>query len=371
MTEDYVIEAEQLKKTYGGRTVLDVERFRVRKGEIAVCLGPSGAGKSVFLRLLNLLEHPTSGEIRFMGDEVQDLKGRARVRTARKMAMLFQDPLLFSTSVLKNVTYGLRVRGVSREKRERKASQALGMVGLKKFGSSGVKTLSGGEAQRVALARALVCEPELIFLDEPFANLDRLNRETMQTEVKKIIKDHHLSAVFVTHDQEEAARMGDHIVILEGGRVIQEGTAEDVFYHPCSEFAARFVGMDNLYRGTVADSDDGLVSVDIEGGVIEALSDIPVGEEVTVGIRPDDITLFPLWGASPSTSARNAFQGEVVAIEIAGPTATVKMRCPFTLEAVVTRRSIDDLGIETGTGVGVWFKATAVNVMPGEGPPRG
>lgn len=399
-----VIEAAGIKKVYGDRTVLDLERIWVQQGEILVCLGPSGAGKSVLLRILNLLERPTDGRIMIDDREVQDLKGRKRVEVARTMVMLFQDPLLFTGSVARNTAYGLRVRGESRHDTEDRVGKALEMVGLSGFEEKHVSTLSGGEAQRVALARALIIEPRLVFLDEPFANLDRLNRSALQEEVKGILKGNGYSAVFVTHDQEEAARMGDRILIINEGRMVQVGTPEEVFYRPSDEFAARFVGMDNLYRGRVVSSDMGVARVRVEAGSdsfpvlpatrkqrgflpgillsfsrrilrrpvrrepsagqpIEAVTDAAVGEMVTLGLRPDDVILVPEKQISSSASSRNTFLGRVADVEIAGPTARVILECPFKLTAIITRRSLQEMGIAPGALLGARFKATAVNVM--------
>lgn len=357
------IEADRLKKEYKGMTVLDVERLSVERGEILVVLGPSGSGKSVLLRILNLLEPPGEGAVRFDGREVQGLEGRGRVEVSRRMALIFQDPLLFRGSVEDNVAYGLKVRGVSREERLSRAREMLEVVGLHGFGSKHVSTLSGGEAQRVALARALVIGPEVLLLDEPFANLDAPTRAALQEEVRGILRGRGITAVFVTHDQDEAARMGDRIMVLDGGKVAQEGSPRDIFYEPESEFVAGFVGYDNLYRGEVAGSEGGLTTIEVEGVMLEAVADLEPGRSVAVGVRPEDVTLVPADEAGARASSRNAFRGKVVDVELRGPAARVTVACPFPLVALVTRRSAEELGIEVGTDVGARFKATAIAVI--------
>jgi tungstate transport system ATP-binding protein len=277
--------------------------------------------------------------------------------------MLFQDPLLFNTSVENNVTYGLKIRRLPPEERDRRLRRSLAMVHMEDFRESRGYTLSGGEAQRVALARALVVEPELILLDEPFANLDRLTKKELQEEVRGILRESGLAAVFVTHDQDEAGLMGDRIVILNHGRVVQKGTAREVFFHPSDRFAAHFVGMDNVFEGKVVAQQDGIAGVDVDGARFELMSDLPVGSEVTVGLRPEDVTVVPAGDIDNPASSRNAFAGTVEKVEIGGPTARVTVRCPLPVIALITTRSLEELEITEGSKAGVRFKATAPHVF--------
>jgi len=358
-----IVEASNLRKAYEGKVVLDIEHLSVEAGEVLVFLGPSGAGKSVLLRLLNLLEPPTSGTIMFRGKDTSHLAGGRALEVRRRMVMLFQDPLLFKTSVENNVSFGLGVRGVERSVIKRRVDEALEIFSLSGFNDKEVSTLSGGESQRVALARALVIEPEVVFLDEPFSDLDVLIRRRLQSEVRGIFKEKGLTSVFVTHDHEEAARMGDRIIVLNQGRIVQGGTPKRIFQHPENEFVARFVGMENLIAGKVISSQDGLDEVSVEGGVIEAVADRVAGEAVTLGLRPEDVTLLPADEVQKPESSRNAFLGKVVDVELVDPVARVTVDCPFPVVSVITRRSLEELGIEEGMTVGVRFKATAVHVM--------
>jgi molybdopterin-binding protein len=181
--------------------------------------------------------------------------------------------------------------------------------------------------------------------------------------LKDILRGQGMTAVFVTHDQEEAARIGDRILVLADGSIAQEGTARDIFYQPRTEFVARFVGVDNIYRGEVALSEDGLISVSVDGAMLEVVSPVNVGEEVMLGVRPEDVTLVPVGATGSPSSSRNAFTGTVTSLELSGPLVRVSVRCPFPLEALITRRSHEELGIEIGDEVGVRFKATAVVVI--------
>ncbi len=358
-----LLEAVDLTKAFGDRLVLDVERFAVSRGEILVVLGPSGAGKSVFLRILNLLEPPTSGRVMLAGTEIQGLEGRGRVEVSRRMALIFQDPLLFRGTVGENVAYGLKVRGVPAEVRAARAAAMLRIVKLDGLEDRYVTTLSGGEAQRVALARALVIEPEVILLDEPFASLDAPTRRDLQEEVRELLHRLGMTAVFVTHDQDEAARLADRMVLLNEGRIVQQGSPRDIFYQPSGEFAAGFIGFENIYDGEVVSSEEGLAHIDVGGHRIEAVADLQPGERVKVGLRPEDVSLTPAPCEDELSSARNRLPGRVAAVDLRGPVARVTIECPFQLVAVVTRRSLEELGLDVGSQVEARFKATAVVVI--------
>jgi tungstate transport system ATP-binding protein len=360
-----IIEAGGLRKDYAGSTVLDIEHLSVEPGEILAVLGPSGSGKSVLLRILNLLEPPTLGTISFGGLEVQELAGRKRLEVSRRMAMIFQDPLLFRGSVGENAAYGLKVRKVSGGQRNARVGEILDLVGLGQMSDKYVSTLSGGEGQRVALARALVIEPEVLLLDEPFASLDPPARHALQEETRSILRKRSMTAVFVTHDQDEAARLGDRVLLLDSGRIAQVGTPRSVFYEPETEFAARFMGVENIFHGEVMSCEAGSARVSVESRMIEVVTDRVTGERLTIGIRPEDIALFPAPEVTAAASSENAMDGKVTDIELRGPVARVTVACPFPLVALVTRRSLEELGIELGSQVGARFKATAVVVIGG------
>jgi tungstate transport system ATP-binding protein len=358
-----MLEAKGLRKTYVDRTVVDVESLEVEQGEILVILGPSGSGKSVLLRMLNMLEVPTAGTISFDGRELQGLTGRERLEITRRTAMIFQVPLLFRGTVAQNVRYGLKVRGVAAEASHGRVREVLGVVGLSDLAGTHISTLSGGEAQRVSVARALVLDPDILFLDEPFANLDVPTRHALQKELREILHRRGMTAVFVTHDQEEAARLGDRILVLNDGRIAQEGTARDIFYKPRNEFVARFVGVDNIYPGEVVESVDGHATVSVDGSLFEAVTERQPGSRVMLGLRPEDVTLTPADELDSRASSRNSFTGTVTDIEKRGPTVWVSMECPFPLKVLITRRSYEDMGFEVGSSLGARFKTVAVVVI--------
>ncbi|MGH3357387.1 MAG: ABC transporter ATP-binding protein [Nocardioidaceae bacterium] len=238
-----------LRKRFGDVDAVDGVDLEIASGEFFSMLGPSGSGKTTVLRLIAGFESPTSGRIELDGDDVTRL-----APFERNVTTVFQDYALFPhMSVLDNVAYGLRVRGVPRSERHQRAAQALGTVALSGYEKRRPTQLSGGQRQRVALARALVVDPAVLLLDEPLGALDLKLREQMQVELKQIQREVGITFIFVTHDQEEALTMSDRIAVFDHGRIQQIGTAHDVYEQPASEFVAGFVGTSNLLEGKVAE----------------------------------------------------------------------------------------------------------------------
>ncbi|HNX49125.1 MAG TPA: ABC transporter ATP-binding protein [Thermoanaerobaculaceae bacterium] len=346
----------------GGRVILDVEHLKVQPGELLAVVGPTGAGKSTLLRVAHLLERPARGRVQWQGEPVV---WPAPLETRRRIAMAFQDPLLFTGTVAENVGYGLEVRGANRAAVRARVVELLELLGVGHLAARRAATLSGGEARRASLARALAAGPELLLLDEPLASLDAPVRERLRGDLVAIVRGQRLTCVWVTHDQEEAFAVADRIVVLEAGRVAQSGTPEDVFFRPATPFVAGFVGAGNVLPGRVEGSDDGLVTVDLGGLRLEAVSKLQEGASVVVCIRPEEITLGRD-GGPEHHSARNRMNGTVVAVVTRGATTRVEVECGVRLQALVTRRSAAELGLETGVPVWLSVKATAVHLIPGQ-----
>ncbi|RCV49695.1 glycine betaine ABC transporter ATP-binding protein [Marinitenerispora sediminis] len=222
--------------------VIDVS-FEVRAGEIFVVMGLSGSGKSTLIRMLNGLLEPTSGTVEIDGTDITRLSGAAlRQVRSRKISMVFQHFALFPhRSVLENAAYGLEVRGVPREERLEKARHSLGLVGLAGWEDRLPQQLSGGMQQRVGLARALAADTDIILMDEAFSALDPLIRRDMQTQLLELQASLGKTIVFITHDLNEAMRLGDRICVLRDGRVAQIGTAEEILNDPANDYVAQFV----------------------------------------------------------------------------------------------------------------------------------
>ncbi len=222
-------------------------RLDVQPGEFLTLLGPSGCGKTTTLRMIAGYEKPDSGRIRFGGQDVTDLPANQR-----NIGFVFQNYALFPhLSVFENVAYGLRVRGRSDDVIGKSVGDVLALVGLAGYEQQFSAQLSGGEQQRVALARAIVIQPRVLLFDEPLSNLDAKLRVQMRQEIRDLQRRLAITTVYVTHDQEEAMAVSDRIAVMHQGSVVQEGTAEDLYHRPASQFVAQFVGRMNLIAGRV------------------------------------------------------------------------------------------------------------------------
>ncbi len=274
-----------LTKEFGSVTAVDHVDLEIAEGEFFSMLGPSGSGKTTVLRLIAGFEQPTGGTIELLGE---DVTGSAPFD--RQVNTVFQDYALFPhMSVLDNVAYGLRVRGVGRAERNERALKALAAVRLEQMAGRRPSQLSGGQRQRVALARATVVQPKVLLLDEPLGALDLKLREQMQVELKQLQRDLGITFIFVTHDQEEALTLSDRIAVFSNGRIEQLGTPQDLYERPASRFVADFVGTSNLFS-------------DAESAAI-------LGRAGENSIRPEKLSLAGLSAAAPG--ARSA-RGVVV-----------------------------------------------------------
>ena len=239
-----IFQVEGLTKVYGAREVLRVDSLEVKGGEILGIMGPSGSGKSTLLRLLNFLEPPTEGIIRFLGKAIPG-NGSPSLDLRRKMTMVFQRPVLLSGTVRENVAYGLRLR--KQKGTDGRVEEILRWVGLEELASAPARTLSGGERQRVALARAMVIEPEVLLLDEPTANLDPYNVSLMEEIIASIRERRGTTIVLVTHNVFQARRLSDRVVFLLNGQIVEVGKTEWVFNHPQDRRTASFIRGEMVY----------------------------------------------------------------------------------------------------------------------------
>jgi molybdopterin-binding protein len=358
-----LISCDSITVSRNGRAILDVPALSVEEGERLAVLGPTGAGKSTLLGILDMTMRPDTGSLFWRGDDVSQAKPGSPVR--RKISMAFQIPLLFKGSVYDNVAYGLKLRGLPKGEREIKVHEILDLFKVGKLMAADAMSLSGGEAHRVSLARALVFGPELLLLDEPMASLDPSTKEGLIGELKEILRKLKVTCVYVTHSREEAFVMADRLAVMENGRIVQTGTAEDVFYKPATADIAAFVGTGNILPGRVLSSSDGLALIEADGITIEAVSIFPSNTSVDACIRPEEIFIEDAVKGKRTgrASARNHLVGKVSAIEILGPVAQIEVDCGVTVKALITRRSLDDLHLGLGMEVVAGFKATSVHVI--------
>jgi ABC-type Fe3+/spermidine/putrescine transport system ATPase subunit len=246
-----MLEITQLCKRFGETIAVDHVSLAVSKGEIACLLGPSGCGKTTLLRLIAGLETADSGIIRFAGRELVNVPVHQR-----NFGFMFQDYALFPhKNVAKNVAFGLQMAKLERQTIDNRVREVLELVGLADMSGREINTLSGGEQQRVALARSLAPNPHLLLLDEPLGSLDRALRERLMNELRKILKQVGVTAITVTHDQQEAFALADKLVIMDTGRALQVGAPERVYRHPASPTVARFLGLTNLLEGQILPAD--------------------------------------------------------------------------------------------------------------------
>lgn len=312
------LRVKHLTKYFGEQMILEDVSFSIAEGESLVIVGPSGSGKSTTLRLLAGLELPDSGEIYLKGRHIEHLRARER-----NIGVIFQQYALFPRmTVAENIAFGLKIRGVKKQKRLAKVDELLTLIGLTEHREKYPAHLSGGQQQRVAIGRALAYEPELLLFDESFSALDPQIRVPLRREIRALLRRLHIPALFITHDQEEAMELGDQIAILNQGRLEQTGTPHEVYNEPQSEFVATFLGAANVVEGWQRGR---LIEVDEERCLFnhnqEPLVD---GEPVKIVFRPEDIALAHLNGRveAPYQLGR----GEVLEIAFTGSAETLTVR---------------------------------------------
>jgi tungstate transport system ATP-binding protein len=258
----------------------------------------------------------------------------------------------------------MRLRGFQEDEITARARRWLERFGISGLAGRQVATLSGGEAQRVSLARAFSMEPEVIFLDEPFAALDAPTRQSLLFEMGAVLKETGATAVLVTHDRDEALALGDRAAVLIQGGIAQTGRPGEIFSSPADEAVAAFVGVENVLSGDISRQRDGIATVTLSDGItIEAVSGLPAGTPVSACLRPEDITLS-LAGNPTASSARNRVVGKVSGLLPAGAQTRVRISGAINLNAQITTRSCQEMDLKQETPVAASFKATSVHLIP-------
>ncbi|MGV8056556.1 MAG: ABC transporter ATP-binding protein [Smithellaceae bacterium] len=363
MTENSIIHVESLIVKRGKVTVLDVPQFNVREGRSLSLIGPNGAGKSTLLLTMAGLLRPASGRLFFEDKPVNDRASLTFLR--RNAAVVFQEPLLLNDNVYNNVALGLKFRHLSSGEISRSIDEVLAYFGITHLAKRSAKTLSGGEAKRVSLARAFAIKPRLILLDEAFNSLDPPSRETIIEDLQNILKQTKITAVLALHDREETLRLAQDVAVMSDGKIVQYGTAAQVFNQPADEFVANFVGTESILEGIVkTDSQDGIVIISIDGKTIEAVGSFSAGQKVYCCLRPENITISS--SIQERISARNVFEARVDKMTRQGVFYKLILDIGFPLVAYVTQPSCEDLGLKEGVRVAASFKATAVHLMKRE-----
>ncbi len=318
-----LLKLESLSKRYGDFWAVRDVTLEIERGEFFGLLGPSGSGKTTTLRIIAGLEAPNSGTVIFNNRDFTEFTPEKR-----DFGMVFQNYALFPhLSVFENVAFGLRARKIEQDKIKQKVTEALGLVKLAGFEKRGVEELSGGQQQRVAIARAIAIEPQLLLFDEPLSNLDVALREETRSELRELVKRLELTALYVTHDQDEAFALCDRIAVMENGQILQTGTPRQLYDGPESVAVARFLGKNNLIKAArLTSSKTAAAEFQTVAGEHRLFVDRPekdrlgaINQTVTLAIRPENVVL-PFGAAFPED---NLFKAKVVGVQYFGATTRI------------------------------------------------
>jgi molybdopterin-binding protein len=351
------IRAEKLKQVAGGKAILDGVSIDFSAGAVNVILGPNGAGKTTLLRLLCLLDHPVQGDIFYDGSALGAMRGKQRTALRRRIGFVFQAPLLLNGTVVDNLLYGPRLRGI--DVSGPAMLRALQETGLEGRETQEAKQLSGGEKQRLQLARVMLLDPELYLLDEPTANLDPLSVKNIELAITRLAQVGR-TVILATHNLIQARLLAGKVIFLKAGKLVQAGSAPDVLGRPFSLDIAEFSAAENIVSGILARR-DGSTVLDCGKLVVEVVSEREQGPAAAV-IRPEDI----LVSRGPvSSSARNSFPGSIVGAVDLGLVVSLGVNCGGVMFTVfVTRHSCAQMDLRPGAEVVLTFKATSVHLLP-------
>ena len=351
------LEIEHLRKSFGQLNVVEDFNLAVERGEFISFLGPSGCGKTTTLRMVAGFETPTAGAIRIDGKDVTLAKPNQR-----DVGMVFQSYALFpNMTIADNVGFGLKVASRPAAEIKSRVEEMLALIKLPQLGQRYPYQLSGGQQQRVALARALAIKPKLLLLDEPLSALDAKIRVSLRQEIRAIQRELGITAIYVTHDQEEALSISDRIVVMSHGRMEQVGTPFEIYNYPRTGFVASFVGTLNVMKARVIDAAGRLTVDDQPIATATPLSDAAPGQFRSVALRPEAVWL------TAGVADGNALQGTVEEVSFLG--SVVRIRVRFGENAV----SLDTFNKPTvappgrGTRVTVGFARESLLVLDGDG----
>ncbi|CAN5385979.1 ATP-binding cassette domain-containing protein [soil metagenome] len=357
-----LLEANFEKRFVGGATIHCDLRKSAHKSSITVLFGPSGCGKTTTLRCLAGLERPATGSIRFEQSVWFDAQRRLNRRPQeREVGFLFQDYALFPhLNVAQNIAFGLSGSPGENNARIRLMLTLLQIEGLE---SRLPRQLSGGQQQRVALARTLAIRPRLLLLDEPLAALDERTREEIRPELRRLLTSLQIPVLLVTHDRVEAMALGDEVVVLEHGKILQQGPIAEVFGRPADLATASIVGVESVLDGNIVSVDEGLAHISVGTLHLIAVAPKQPSSHVSICIRGEDVMLQSA-GGNESSSPRNRLEAIVRGWQSEGPLVRVQLDCGVHLTALVTRPAWEELGLREGQRVLALIKAPAIHLIP-------
>lgn len=334
-----IFKVRNLKKTYDSKIVLSVDNLNFQEGKIYAIVGPNGSGKTTLLNILNLLEKPDEGQIFFYDQEITNKLNSDTLEIRRRMTLVNQDPFLFHSTVYDNIAYGLKIRSIPSKVQKNRIKSALNIVGLSGFKDRKANQLSGGEAQRVVIARALVIEPEVLFLDEPTANIDQKYIDVVERIIKKIKKEIKTTVIFTTHDLSQAYRLADEVISLLDGKISKQVP-------------------ENLLRGEIIEKEDDLKWFKTIGNIKFTIVSEKVGPAY-ISIDPREIILSY---EQFQSSARNSFLGKITKIIEQNHLVKLEIDIGIPLVVIITGESFFKMNLNLGSKIYLTFKASAVKL---------
>ena len=340
------------------RIILKNINLHICERETIGLIGPTGCGKTSLLRMMNMLDKPSSGKILYKGEDVYKSKNSLEMR--RNIAMVFQKPIVFKGTVSDNIIYGLKVRNMEKEVSSEDISNILEKVGLGGYNNQKASTLSGGEIQRVAFARALIIKPKILLLDEPTANLDPGTTEKIGKLIQDIRENEDTAIVIATHNLILGQKLCDEIAIIDK-KIFQFGKTEDLFKKPENKFVAEFVGMGNIQKGVVTKREGNLTSIESNHLNILSRCNFEKGREVYIGTRPEDITVSKERVDGENNS--NQFKGKMLDYHYNGALVDLKIDIGEQFSVYLTKKSFLDLKVNIGSDIWIQFKPESVHLF--------
>jgi len=349
------IRLDALTRTFATVRAVDAISLTIADGEFFTLLGPSGCGKTTLLRMIAGFCDVEQGSIWFDDKRIDQLPAHQR-----NIGMVFQNYAIFpNLTVAENVAYGLKARKIERRDVDRRVAEALEMVELPNHGARWPHEMSGGQLQRVAIARSLVIKPAVLLFDEPLSNLDAQLRTHMRVEIRQLQKSLGLTAVYVTHDQEEALAISDRIAVLRGGRIEQVGTPEAIYRTPETAFVGSFMGATNMLSGVIGASDSSTTTVVVGGTEIRVPGRIGVpGDRVLLSIRPETLRLVEDAAAGPRLTAR------LILREFLGPILRLHATLPDGTAIRIAALGGQVVGAEPGGALQLGYDPAQILVYP-------
>jgi tungstate transport system ATP-binding protein len=332
-------ELRRLKKAYNHRTVLDIEDLALEKGQVTGLLGPNGAGKTTLLKILTFILEPTSGEIRFKSERV-DFAGGKLIDLRRKVVLVQQQPILFTSTVANNVAFPLKIRRIEKSERELLIEELLELVGMLSFRDAMAHRLSGGETQRVAIARALACSPEVILMDEPTASVDVENQIVIERIIREINQKREISVVFTTHNMIQASRLAEKTVFLFEGKVARST-------------------YENIFSGSIEEDEEGLKTCILQGGVKLHLRNGKPGP-ARISIDPE---MIEIGQGDGDLSSKNTFKGKLIQLTDEHSRVRALVDVGIMLSVLIQKKRLEDLDIRVGMKVGVRCPEESIEVF--------